>query len=212
MPVAEERTYLSSSEQQEVIRRLWLANNVVPLKENIFFNHGDKISYLTLIASSFIFWRTGFRAYNLYKYGRGRTATLAVSLFLPANGALAHTAYCTNSLVDYYRSENIWTYGFRSALVHQIGLLMSLSSSLTVTFLFAQRSGILPIPAGKHRGGVRQVAFKLFMGKLKPYSKTIAMTFVTTTALMFAVGLCEYKQSCDLLAKQNRKTLSWKEY
>lgn len=206
-----DKTYISVNQQQEIISALSASTKDAPWREVLFFKHGPKISCGCLVASGFVFWQSGFRGYGLSKYGRGRIATFLLSLMISANQGFFHKVFVQGSLKEYYRPESMWTYGTKSAFWHQISLLISCSSVLGLTFFFAQRNGILPVPEGIHRKGVRSVALKTLVGRVRPYYKRMAMTSIATTAIMFVVGVYEYRQSCELLAKQNRKTLSLKE-
>lgn len=204
--------YLSINEQQKVISQLSGAAHRAPLREKIFYSHGDKLTTATMLATSLVFWRSGFRAFNLNKFNRGRVGTLFVATALSSvNGGFLHSWKVLNSLTDLYRSESMWTYGVRSVLVHQIAMFICFMSSCGYTFFTALRVGIIPVPIEVHKKGNRAIGIRHFVSALKPYGKTMAMTAALSSSIMFLIGLSEFKQSRALLAKINRKTLYFRE-
>lgn len=209
-PVHPQDQYLTYDEQSRIIHRLIDLTKTAPLKEKIFFAYAPQISAIPTFLIFFQSWRAGFRGYNLSKYGKARVVTIVSGLAFPANGYLAHSL-AHDKLTQPFRRESAWYYGWKHAINHQFGLFSCTMGPLMLTFLFASRLGLLPIPDGMHKPGIRQIAAKVFYFKVKPYVRSIAMTAVASTAIMFFVGMGAYIQSCNLLAKVGRKTISLRE-
>lgn len=203
--------YLTVREQEQISGELANIANYVSVREKLFFKYGCVLSWAALQASTLVFWRSAFRGFNLYKFNRSRLSTLAYSCTVPFQGAYIHSAACQYKLQDYFRPENQWFFAYRAMLAHQLGLLACLSITTCVTFFAAQDKGIIPIPNQYLKKGYRLDTLKYVLTQLRPYAKTTTLTWLASSAVMFAVGLGEYKQSTALLAKLNRKTLSLKE-
>ena len=208
----EEKRYLSLSEQDAVIQRLYADLDKAPLNEKIFFKYGEHLSLGALAITSLLSWRAGFRGFGLHRFGRGRIATLVCSFACPASGALVHSMFVKSELTEIFRSETAWSYATKSILAHQFGIFNSIAGSLSITYFFAQKCGILPIPDDMviREVGVRRAAIKLILDRLRPHFKTFRYCWLASTIFMFGVGFREYQESCNMLAKQNRSTLSRK--
>lgn len=178
-----------------------------PLRKRATILYSGALSLLPLYAVSFVTWRAGFRGFGLSKYGRSRGITAFLAFIYPLNGGFANQVLGADKLIAPYRREDPWYYAGRFALNQQIGHFAILTGNIFTLFLFATRGGSLPIPAGIHKPGLREVAVQMLLKRLKPYYKGIAMTLVGSSVYMFALGYGAYHESCVLLAMMDRKTL-----
>lgn len=204
-------SYLSIQEQQDVLNRLKVVQDSSPLREKLFLENGEYVSAATLLGSSLVFWRSGFRAFSLFKYSKGRVTTLLLATSSCLYGALTHSMFVKDKLASFNRKEDILYYGIRAITVHQHGLLTTFVASTCGTFMIAYKYGIIPIPEPMYKAGNRQVAFNYFKTKLQPYAKTMLWTCLASSTIMFLVGMLEYKESKRMLSKLNRKTLNLRE-
>lgn len=196
------------NEQEKVLSRLNAIAVQAPLREKLFFNYGEIISYLISMPVGFVAWRAGFRGYNLHRYGKGRISSLAFTAVLGLNSALFHEHMCKSACKQPYRSENILDYGYKAALAHQFSASIMTGTGLGITFLFGLAQGTLPLPASIHERGIRKLALGTFFGRIKPYRMGIATTWAATTLMMAAIGMAEYYQSNYLLKKyMNRNSI-----
>lgn len=204
-------SFLNVDQQQELAVRLQALAEKESLPKRLLFPNAAYTNVLSLLPLSFFTWRAGFRGYGLYKYNRGRLLTVTLALVYPCYGPLGTEMFATTGLLEPYRKENPWYHGARFALVNNIGIFITLTGNVCLTFLMATRSGLLPIPEGMHKPGVRQVAAQMLLGRIKPYRQSIALSALFSTAVMFAVGFAGYHQSCSILGAMNRKSLIYKE-
>lgn len=210
METIESDQYLPLHEQRAVISRLEDISKEAPLREKIFFAYAAEIG---TIANSLIYllsWRAGFMGYGLFKYGRARIISFTSGFIFPAN-SYAMNHYANRELTNPYRSESALHYTWKQGLCNQYGILGCLSGPLILTFLFASKMNLLPIPDGMHKPGVREVAAKIFYQRIRRYTKGLALSAAFSTGLMFYVGYASFIQSCNLLAKMGRKTIILKE-
>lgn len=206
-----DRQYLSLNEQQKILSKLQTITNKTPLIEKFAFHQGENIQALTLFACGAVLWRCGFRGFYLQRYAKARITTLFLSQSSFAFGTLIHSTFVNRPLYTPYRSENVWNYGLKSLLVHQIGLFITSAFSLGGTFAFAHRFGIVPVADQPLKAGCRRETLTFIVNRLKPYKQTILTTWALSSIFMFCIGLVEYEQSRGILAKINRKSLIYKE-
>lgn len=203
---------LSIQEQKQVINNIQKLIFSAPLHERIFLSHGDAMAGAVLFTTSLHFWRVGFRAFNLYKYGKGRIIVTFTSLAQGTIAGVIHSVRNTSNLLQLCRPEGRWHYGFQSFVTHQICIVTSLAVGLGHPFLHAHLNGMIPIRFDTmHKASTRKEAFKYVYTKLRPHTKGILATYLVSSAAMFAIGVLEYDQTCNFLAKLNRKTISFKE-
>lgn len=207
----ESQNYLNIREQREVLTRLMVLTQNAPLQEKFFYQYGQYLAGAISLPTTLLFWRCGFRAFNLYKFNRNRLMTIVISMSCPVNAALSHEILVTSEASGFFRTEDPWYYGTRSILAHQYGILCSFCITTLGTFYCAQRNGIIPVPDFFYRKESRLYTFNYIKTQLRPHAKTMAVTWAVTSAFMFLAGLAEYHQSRALLAKIDRKTLSSKE-
>lgn len=204
-------TYLSFKDQSDILNKLKQVRQQATIKEKLFVEHGEKFSFLVLFTSNLMFHRCCLKSFNLLKFGKGRVTTFIYGLNGPALGAVAHEIYVRHKLFDHFRPENVRAYALNSLLVHQYGLLMSFVLSAGVTFSVASRSGIIAVPDHFLKSGNRQIAFRYAVSKMSKYSKTLITTCLMSSIVMSVLGAAEYEQSRKLLAKIDRKTVSYNE-
>lgn len=207
----ESQTYLNIREQRDVLSRLTVLTQHTPLREKFFYQYGQYIAGAVIVPTTLLFWRCGFRAFNLYKYNRNRLMTIVITASCPVNAMLSHEVLVSSKASDFFRIEDPWYYGVRSVLAHQVGLICSFCVPIAGTFYCAQINGIIPVPDKFYHKESRPYTFKYFRTQMKPYVRTIAVAWAISSAFMFLAGLAEYHQSKALLAKIDRKTLSSKE-
>lgn len=205
------QTYLTIHDQRQVFGELSFLLSTLPMREKFLYQYGAFVAGAIAIPATVIFWRCGFRAFNLYKYNKFRLATLVISMSAPVNFGFFHEVIVTQRLQDFFRPEEALYYGFKSLIASQFGLCCCVGLSSMATFYCAQRIGIIPVPDLFYKKESRAYTIDFYKTKMRPYAKTIVMTWAMASALMFVVGLAEYHQSKTLLAKINRKTLSSKE-
>lgn len=203
--------YLNVDQQQALAIQLEQLAEKESLSKRLLFPHAAFLDFFSLCPLSFYTWRAGFRGYGLCKYGRGRILTVVMAAVYPTYGGYATSVWGTSALTEPFRKENPWYHGLRFAAAHQVGIFITITGSICLSFVVASRSGLLPIPDGMHKPGVRQIASQVLFNRIKPYGKSIILPAVLSTVFMYAVGVGAYQQSCLLLAKLNRKSLIYKE-
>lgn len=201
-------TLLSKDEQQRIVINLRQAVELAPRKDKLFYQYSDFMSFACVTAVSWVTWSSFFKAFHLYKYGRGRAFSFTWASIYPVQGAVLHTMYVKNGYSEPFRSENIWVHATKSALCHQVGLLFITATNLCMTFWISTAFKLLPVPDGMHKRENIGPTFRYVVDRMKPHRGQIGKWWAITTALMFAAGAMGFKQSNDFLAKQDRKTIS----
>lgn len=209
--MSEPQAYLNLRDQRELLTRISVLASQSPLRETILYQHGPFVAGAIGLPATIIFWRCGFRAFNLYKYNKNRLATLLISMSAPVNYGFFHDVLVNSKLQDFFRREGALHYGIKSFISNQLGIISSFTLTSFGTFYCAQRIGIIPVPDFFYQKESRAYTLNYYKTQLRPFVKTMAMTWAITSVLMFFVGMAEYNQSKALLAKLNRKTLSSKE-
>jgi hypothetical protein len=204
-------TILNVDQQQQLSVQLNRLAEDEPFLRRLLYPNTAYLCMLSLCPLSFFTWRAGFKGYGLSKYGRGRILTVILAIIYPSYGALATEMWASSKLTEPFRKENPWYHGAKFALCSQAGIFSTVVGNIGVSFLIANRSGLLPIPDGMHKPGVRQVATQILLGRIKPFSKSIVLSAAFSTAFMFAVGVGGYMQTCSILAKMNKKSLIYRE-
>lgn len=206
-----EKQYLSVEQQIKLSQKLLKLAEHEPLWNKLFFSYSSTVAAIPLYSVFLLSWRAGFRGYGLSRYGKSRFVSIVTGLIFPTNGVMCHECFASCSFTEPFRPENPWSYGWRFAAWHQVGLLASLYGGFALTFLFARGSGVLVVPQDIIRGGWRSYTGRLFFGRIKPYSKNLAIAGLCSTAFMFLAGAAGYLQSKKLLAKMGRQSLVFKE-
>jgi hypothetical protein len=202
---------LTIEEQHEIGVKLESLARKDSIYWRLLFPNSGYTNVLALAPLSFYTWRAGFRGYGLCKYGRGRILTVVMALIYPTYGGFSNETWGTTALMQPFRKEDPWYHGARFALANQPGVFITVTGNIFLSFLIASRSGLLPIPDGMHKPGIREVAAQILVGRVKPYTKSIVLSAVLSTAFMFAVGYAAYLRTNTLLADMNRKSLIYKE-
>lgn len=202
---------MNIEEQANVASKVKYVTLTAPYQETMFIDKGAFFGAGALLLSGYVFWRGSFRGFNLARYGRRRLVTAAVPIFCSVQGALFHSMLVKTKLDDMFREENHLSFGLRSAIAHQPGLLFSFICITGFTFMNAHEIGVIATPKKLFKKGYRAEAINIYLSRLKPYTKHIVISWVASSAFMFIIGLLEYKQSRTILARFNRKTLGLRE-
>lgn len=205
------QSYLSIEEQADIANKFRYITFTAPYHETMFIDKGAMFASGAIFASGIVFWRSSFRGFNLARYGRRRLVTAIVPLFCSVNGAAFHNIIVKSNLHDMFRTESYLSFGLRSMIAHQPGLLFAYFCVTTFNFMNAHDMGIIATPMRIFKKGFFQESIKIYVSKLRPYTKHFVITWAASSAFMFAIGLLEYQQSRKILAKINRKTLGLRE-
>lgn len=203
--------YLSIREQEHVRSKFAEAKTFCRPSEIIFLDNGEKFAALSTFTAGLVFWRAGFRACNLHKFGRFRITSFLFNVIFCLHGGCAHAYIVDNELNDLYRSESVLKYGIRSLLANQLGLISISVGTMGATFTLAQRFGLIPIPHNFYQKDVRPVVYEFIKNSLKPYYRSMSIAWLASSVVMFAVGARQYQESRNILSTINRRTLSQKE-
>lgn len=209
--MSDSQNYLSVEEQAKIASQVRYIVFTAPYHETMFIDKGALFAAGAIFASGIVFWRSSFRGFNLARYGRRRLVTAIMPLFCAVNGAVFHNALVKTNLYDRFRRESYMSFGLRSLIAHQPGLMFTFFCVTTFTFMNAHDMGVIATPMRLFKKGFREEALKIYLSKLRPYAKHFAITWIASSAFMFTIGLLEYQQSRKILAKINRKTLGLKE-
>lgn len=210
--IKEGNLFLRVDEQDKVLEAFKKIKREADLRDKFFIESGTSISFGVLAAQSFVYWKSCFKGFNLYKYGKHRISTVFFASAVTVNATLVHGFVVTYKLTEHFRRENPLYYGLNSLKGHIISSVICFPVVTGLMFAIAQRAGIIPIPDNFYHRDVRGTAFKYVLTKLKPYSKGMIMTTLAGCSLMFVEGMLEFRDSQNLLAKINRKTVSLREY
>lgn len=204
--------YMSLRQQQEALGLLSGADTSGPISGYLCYRGGPFIATTSLVGAAFVFWRAGFRAFYLVKYGRGRVATLAFSLITAAHGGFLHEMFVNGKLRDYWANEDPWYYAKSAAIAHQPGLLICFTGAFTLNYVFSSRSALLPVVDTLYPKETRFKLFRYIASRYKPYYRSIASVWVMSTLLMTYVGYRALEERQQVIFEvTNRKTLSLKE-
>lgn len=201
--------YLSVREQQDIINKLASTNYKVPWRDAVYMQRGRFISAAALLASTLVFWRSAFRGYNLFRYGRARSSSLALSCFSSLQGVFFYEALIQARLEELYAEEDPWVFARRAAFAHNCGLATAFISSNAMTYVYASRSALVPIMKHAYPEGTKCKTLRYIAQQLRPYYRSIATVWVGTTLIMSYVGYMALKQRQDILyLLYNRKSIS----
>lgn len=201
--------YLNIRQQKDVIDKLVLTDYILPWRESVYLRKGSYISALSLLASTVVFWRSSYRGFNLFRYGRARSSSFALCCLSGVQGCFLYQGMVQHKLYEFYANEDPWFYAKRAAIAHNCGLSLAFSSSTALTFVYASRSALVPIMHTEFPEGTKCKTLRYIARRLKPYYKSIATVWISTTLLMTFVGYMALEQrQAVLLRAANRKTIS----
>lgn len=203
-----QEAYLGIQDQESIRWKFAEAEKLSKKSEVFVLNNGEKIATLSCLTAGLVFWRAGFKAFNLNKFGRFRVTTLLFNAIFCLHGGCAHIMLVNDKLYDNFRSESTWNFAARSLIANQFGLFCSSFGTVGATFALAQRFGLVPIPHNMFHAEVRPVLREFLVNSLRPHLKSVSRAWIISSLFMMAIGARQYQESCHVLSKINRKTLS----
>lgn len=181
--------------------RLQIFQSKIPLKEKVFYTHGELVATAITFGTGLVFWRCAFRAFNLHKFDKSRIPSLIITLTTCVQGGIIYTLLVKDKFIEAFIPPTRWEYVRNTLISHNLTHAITLPSVVGFLFMNAHKHGMVVIPDKMWSKGYRHVTWNEFTSRLRPFHRRMIIGYVISNVFGTFLGYKAYSQKQNIMAK-----------